>query len=367
MDFIKGFDVSSLAEVERCGGKFYDNGKPDDALRILRVHGGNWVRLRLWNDPYDQNGEDYGAGVCDLASVLSLARRAKAAGMEWLLDLHYSDFWADPGKQTVPKAWQGMDESELEQAVYRYTRDVLCACRAANVSPAMVQVGNELTGGLLWPTGQAPNWETICRYVSAGVRAVREEAPGAEVMVHLDNGGNNALYRNWFDHYFQLGGECDIIGLSYYPFWHGSMEALEANMRDIAPRYGKDLVVVETSMGFTLASYAGRERLAEGERKGAAATPELSAVLPFPMTPQGQADFIARLMGIIRDVPGGRGRGFFWWEAGWIPVPGSGWAKRSGWEYVHEKGPEGNEWANQALFDFDGNALPALDVIRDWQ
>lgn len=365
MDFIKGFDVSSLAEVERCGGKFYDNGRPGDALEILRGYGGNWVRLRLWNDPYDQAGGDYGAGVCDLPTVLELARRARAAGMEWLLDLHYSDFWADPGKQTVPKAWQGMGEAELEQAVYRYTKDVLCACRAANVPPAMVQVGNELTAGLLWPTGQAPNWETVGRYVSAGVRAVREEAPQAKVMVHLDNGGNNELYRNWFDHYFQLGGECDIIGLSYYPFWHGTMEGLADNMNDIAARYGKDLVVVETSMGFTLENYADRERLAAGQRKGAAATAALAEALPYPMTPQGQADFIARLVEIIRSVPDGRGKGFFWWEAGWIPVPGSGWSKRSGWEYVHEKGPGGNEWANQALFDFDGNALPALSVIRD--
>lgn len=367
MDFIKGFDVSSLAEVERCGGRFYDNGRHGGALEILRSYGGNWVRLRLWNDPYDEAGGDYGAGVCGLATVLELARRAKAEGMEWLLNLHYSDFWADPGKQTVPKAWRGMDEAQLEQAVYQYTRDVLCACRAANVLPAMVQVGNELTGGLLWPTGQTPNWETICRYVSAGVRAVREEAPGAKVMVHLDNGGNNELYRTWFDHYFQLGGTCDIIGLSYYPFWHGTMEALAANMNDIAARYGKDLVVVETSMGFTLEDYADRERLAAGERKGAAATPELSSALPFPMTPQGQADFIARMMQIIRDVPNGRGKGFFWWEAGWIPVPGSGWSKQAGWEYVQEKGPGGNEWANQALFDFDGNALPALAVIRDWK
>lgn len=367
MDFIKGFDISSLAEVERCGGRFYDYGRPDDALHILRSYGGNWARLRLWNDPYDAMGGDYGAGVCDLPAVLALARRAKAEGMKWLLDLHYSDFWADPGKQTVPKAWQGMDEAELERAVYRYTRDVLCACRAANVSPDMVQVGNELTNGLLWPTGRTPNWGTICRYVSAGVKAVREEAPGAAVMVHLDNGGNNALYRNWFDHYFQLGGECDIIGMSYYPFWHGPMEALADNMNDIARRYRKDLVVVETSMGFTLESYAAREGLAEGERRGAAATAELSAALPYPMTPQGQADFTARLLEIICAVPDRRGRGFFWWEPAWLPVPGSSWSKRAGWEYVHEKGPGGNEWANQALFDFDGEALPALGVIRDWR
>ena len=366
MDFIKGFDLSSLAEVERCGGVFREGGEAGDALDILRRHGANWVRLRLWNDPYDENGEDYGGGVCDLPTVLALARRARRADMRWLLDLHYSDFWADPGKQTVPKAWRGLDEAGLEAAVYRYTKDVLCACRAAGVEPDMVQVGNEITNGLLWPTGKAPNWGNIHRYVTAGVQAVREETPNARVMVHLDNGGNHALYREWFDHYFRLGGDCDVIGLSYYPFWHGTLEALADNMNDIAPRYGKDLIVVETSMGFTMDSYAAQEGLADGERKGAATRPALVERVSYPMSPRGQSDFVFDLLEVIRRVPEGRGLGLFWWEPAWLPVPGSGWAKQGGWEYVHEQGPGGNEWANQALFDFQGNALPALRTIRDY-
>lgn len=366
MDFIKGFDVSTLAEVERCGGVFRDSGEIGDVLEILRRYGGNWVRLRLWNDPYDENGGDYGGGMCDLPTVLTTARRAKNAGLRWLLDLHYSDFWADPGKQTVPKAWRGLDEEGLETAVYRYTRDVLCACRASGVEPDMVQVGNEITNGLLWPTGKAPNWETIHRYVAAGVRAVREEAPRARVMIHLDNGGNNALYREWFDHYFRLGGDCDVIGLSYYPFWHGKLEALSDNMSDIALRYGKDLIVVETGMGFTMESYASQEGLAEVERKGAATRPALVERIDYPMTPRGQSDFVFDLLEVIRRVPEGKGLGFFWWEPAWLPVPGSGWARQSGWEYVREHGPGGNEWANQALFDFQGNVLPALRTIRDY-
>ncbi len=365
MEFIKGFDISTLAEVERCGGRFYDHGAQGDALAILKDYGANWVRLRLWNDPYTAKGEEYGAGVCDLPTVLSLARRAKVLGMNWLLDLHYSDFWADPGKQVVPKAWQSLDEAGLEQAVYQYTCDVLAACRAANVEPGMVQVGNELSNGLLWPTGRTPNWGVIYRYVAAGVRAVRDEAPNAKVMVHLDNGGNHVLYRTWFDNYFERGGECDLIGLSYYPFWHGTLEDLAANLNDIAPRYGRDLVIVETSMGFTLESYGAQEALADSERKGAATKPELAAKAGFPMTRQGQAEYTAALLRVLRGVPEHRGRGLFWWEPAWIPVPGSGWARRPGWEYVHEKGPGGNEWANQALFDFEGNALPALAVIRD--
>ena len=366
MDFIKGFDLSTLLEVERCGGVFRDGGEALDALSILKRYGANWVRLRLWNDPYDESGGSYGAGGCDLPTVLTLARRSRNAGMKWLLDLHYSDFWADPGKQTVPKAWRGLDESGLEAAVYHYTRDVLCACRAAGVEPDMVQVGNELTNGLLWPLGRVPNWHSIHRFISAGIKAVREETPGARVMVHLDNGGNHTLYREWFDHFFQMGGDCDVIGLSYYPFWHGTPEDLSANMNDIGPRYGKDLIVVETSMGFTMDIYAAHEGLEETDRKGAATRPALVEQIAYPMTPKGQSDFIFDLMETIHRVPENRGLGFFWWEPAWIPVPGSGWASQAGWEYVHEQGPGGNEWANQALFDFDGNALPALKVIRDY-
>lgn len=363
MDFIKGFDLSSLAEVERCGGRFFDKGQPGDDFTILKHYGGNFVRLRLWNDPYDETGQDYGAGVCDLPTVLYLARRAKNAGMRWLLDLHFSDFWADPGKQTVPKAWRDLDEDGLAEAVYQYTRDVLTACRTAGTPPDMVQVGNELSNGLLWPSGKVPNWDTIHRYVSAGVKAVRELDAHCPVMIHLDNGGNHQLYRNWFDHYFALGGDCDVIGLSYYPFWHGTLEELAANMNDIAPRYGKDLVIAEVSMGFTMESYAPFEQLDSHNRKGAATRTDLAAKVPFPMTPQGQADFTKAMLEVLRCVPEGKGRGFFWWEPAWLPVPGSGWAKNSGWEYVHEKGPGGNEWANQALFDFRGNALPALRII----
>ena len=160
--------------------------------------------------------------------------------------MHYSDFWADPGKQIPPKAWRGLDTAQLERAVHDYTRDVLLRCAREDVLPQMVAVGNELSNGLLWPQGRTPNYVNIARFVSAGIRAVREveeevcAARGAEisVMLHLDNGGNNGLYRSWFDQYFQNGGaDFEYIGLSYYPFWHGTLAMLKANMDDIAVRY----------------------------------------------------------------------------------------------------------------------------------
>ncbi len=366
-DWMRGMDVSTLLEVERCGGRFYDHGISGDAMDILKSYGMNMVRLRLWNDPYSETGKPYGAGICDLDTVLTLAKRAKRAGVGWLLDLHYSDFWADPGKQTIPKSWRGMDVKGLEQAVYDYTAQVMKTCREQDILPQMVSVGNELSNGLLWPYGRVPEYANIARFVSAGIRAVREADPSALVMVHLDNGGNNELYRTWFDKYFENEGEdFDCIGLSYYAFWHGSLEDLRYNMNDIAGRYQKPLIVVETSMGHTSEDYREYEQLSDDMRKGMATKPELAAKVPFPMTPQGQSDFMKALIKVIREVQEGLGRGFCYWEPAWIPVPGSGWATMEACEYMNEKGPGGNEWANQALFDYDGNALPALEVIRDF-
>ena len=367
MKFYKGIDLSTLLEVEKCGGKFYDRGIEKDVFDILKGYGINAVRLRLWNDPYSEDGEPYGAGTNDLPTTITLAERAKEHGMDVLLDLHYSDFWADPGKQRVPKAWRGMDAEQLEEAVYAFTRDVLIAMKEAGALPELIQVGNELTNGMLWPLGQMPNYDNLARFISAGIRAVRSVDADMPVMIHLDNGGNNAMYIDWFDHYMERGEDFDIIGLSYYPFWHGTLDDLRNNMNDLAVRYGKELVIAEVSMGHTMEDYAEYEKLSPDERKGYATKPELVEKLPFPMTKEGQCDFMKALFDVMDQVPENKCKGFFYWEAAWIPVPGLGWATEAALPYIEEKGPCGNEWANQALFDYDGNALPAFETIRDYQ
>ena len=366
-DFIKGMDLSTLLEVESCGGRFYDEGRQADALEILKNYGMNLVRLRLWNDPYSEDGIPYGAGTNDLACTMQMAARLKAAGIPWMLDFHYSDFWADPGKQILPKAWRGMQPNELAAAVHDFTYQVMTALADADLLPRIVAVGNEITNGLLWPHGKAPHFENIVLFLNAGIRAVREAAPDARIMLHLDNGGNNTLYRTWFDSYFAQGGlDFDYIGLSYYPFWHGTPADLKHNMHDLAGRYGKDMIVAEVSTGFTLEDYASYEELTPDARKGMATKPELAAKVPYPMTPAGQSAFMQDIMELIRDVPGGHGKGFVYWEPAWLPVPGSHWANGQALAYTGERGPGGNEWANQALFDYDGNALPALKTIRDF-
>lgn len=358
-----GADVSTLLEVERCGGTFTGHGTAGDALAILKDCGVNTVRLRLWNDPYSPEGEPYGAGSCDLDCVMALAGRARALGLDWLLDLHYSDFWADPGKQTVPKAWRGLDEAGLVRAVGDYTAQVLNTLGEAGIPPQMVSVGNELSEGLLWPMGKTPRYDAVTRLVSAGVEAVRSFDPSVPVMLHLDNGGNNALYREWFDSYFANGGaDFACIGLSYYPFWHGTMADLGANLRDIGARYGKKLIVAETSMGFTMEDYQQREALPPQARKGMATRPELVEKIDYPMTPEGQRLFLRDLIELLRATP--YAAGYCWWEPCWLPVPGSQWATPAGLAYVGDPGPGGNEWANQALFDYDGHALPALEELR---
>lgn len=324
----------------------------------------NSIRLRLWNDPYSEAGVPYGAGSNDLETTTELAKRVLANGMGFLLDLHYSDFWADPGKQRIPKAWRGMDVPQLEQAVYDYTRQVLVSLKEQEAFPTMIQVGNELSNGLLWPYGKVPQYDNIARFLNAGIRAVRSVDPDLPVMLHLDNGGNNALYREWFDEFMKRGEEFEVIGLSYYPFWHGTLQDLEDNMHDISGRYGKELIVAEVSMGHTMEDYASYEQLGENERKGMATKPELAAKVEYPMTPRGQSDFMQDFLTRISRVKGTRG--FYYWEPGWLPVPGSGWANDEALAYIEEKGPGGNEWANQALFNYRGNALEALDTIRDF-
>lgn len=367
-EIIKGMDISTLIELEKLGVDYKDKeGNSRELLSVLKEYGVNAIRIRVWNDPYDENGAPYGAGTNDLKTALEIAKRVKAAGMQILLNLHYSDFWADPGKQFVPKAWRGYSVEQLEAAVYNFTKEVLEAFQDNNCFPDMFQVGNELSNGLLWPHGKVPNWDNIARLLNAGIRASRDIKKELPLMIHLDNGGNNSLYREWFDHFMEKGEDFEVIGLSYYPFWHGSLNELEYNMNDIAKRYGKDLIVAEVSMGYTMEDYSEYEKLTSEQRKGMATRPALVEKIDYPMTKQGQADFMADFLNRVAHVSDDLGKGFYYWEPGWLPVAGSGWATEASLNYIEDKGPCGNEWANQALFDYEGHPLAALDIIKDFQ
>ncbi len=387
MKFVKGMDLSTLTELERCGAKYYDDGQEMDILDIVKKYDVDTIRIRLWNDPWSESGESYGAGENDTETSLGIAKRVTAAGFGVLLNFHYSDFWADPGKQFKPKAWADYSVEELEKAVYDFTLDTMLRFIEEGVNITMVQVGNELSNGLLWPEGKVPNYDNIAKFVNAGIRAVRDanairlerlkKAPDGSsagevmekipVMIHLDNVGNNALYREWFDNFTRRGEDFEIIGLSYYPFWHGSLQMLEDNMNDIAERYGKDLIIAEVSMGYTMEDYKKYEKISDEERKGYATKPSLVEKIEYPMTKQGQYDFMKDFLHRISHIKGGKGKGFFYWEPAWIPVHGSGWATPASLKYIEDPGPCGNEWSNQALFDYDGNTLPTWQLIRDFK
>ena len=350
-DYIKGVDLSAVAEAEELGAKYYDNGVQGDIFDILKNYGVNSVRLRLWNDPYTEDGVPYGAGTNDLEVYKKLAKRAMDHGMSILLDYHYSDFWADPGKQRVPKAWRGMDADQLEQAVYDYTRETLLEMKDAGVLPQLVQVGNELTNGLMWPLGQKPEYDNIAKFVSAGIRAVRSVGSDIPVMIHLDNGGNNPMYVDWFDHYMERGENFDIIGMSYYPHWNGSLSLLLDNMNDISSRYDKDVLVAETSIGYTTETFGCN---------GIVYSKEHEKITGYPATQQGQEAFLRDLFATVRSVNNKRGIGVFYWEPAWLPIPDCTWASKSGSKYMKDKMTAGNAMANMALFDENGNANSAL-------
>ncbi|HET9930970.1 MAG TPA: glycosyl hydrolase 53 family protein [Polyangiaceae bacterium] len=343
---ILGADVSSLAKSEDLGGYYVDASAAyqcrDSALSILARHGVNYVRLRAWVNPAD--------GYHNTRELLRMARRAKSEGLKVLVDLHYSDTWADPGQQAKPQAWAAFTTEQLRQAVYDYTLDVCRRLKAQGTPPDMIQLGNELNSGMLWPDGHTwnpPNWDNLAAFLKAGASAVKASSPSTKIMLHLANGGDNGLYRWWFDNITSRGVPFDVIGASYYSYWHGSLGGLQFNLNDVSARYGKDIVVVETGYPFTLADEDGWPNLIGTNDQ---------LVSGYPATPEGQARNVRDVLAIVRAVPNQRGLGAFYWEATWTAVPGNGWDPNDP--------TSGNAWENQALFDFNSTSLPALDVFR---
>lgn len=348
---IKGMDVSMIMELESYGASYYLNGKKEDLFCLLKTCGANMVRLRIWPDPYDEEGNPYGGGMNDLKTTIEIAKRVVENGMEIMLDFHYSDFWADPAKQVKPKAWKALSGKELETAVYLHTVNTLKALRNQKLIPTMVQVGNEITKGLLWPDGYVDQTERMAALLQAGIKGVREECPNAKIVLHLDFGTDNQMYRQWFDRIEPYTLDFDVIGMSYYPHWHGSLQLLSDNMNDISSRYGKEVLVAETSIGYTTDTLGC---------KGIVYSEEQEKATGYPATMEGQEAFLRELYRTVRNVQNKRGIGVFYWEPAWLPIPGCTWASESGSLYMKDQVEAGNAMANQALFDASGNANSAL-------
>ncbi|HSO85301.1 MAG TPA: glycosyl hydrolase 53 family protein [Draconibacterium sp.] len=242
-----GADISFLPQLESRGMKLFDNGVDSDAIEILKNHGLNYIRLRIFVNPENESGYSPKQGFCGLDSTLKMAKRVKDAGLNLLLDFHYSDTWADPQKQFKPKAWEGLNFKELTDTLKDYTKTVLLKLKEQGTLPDMVQVGNEINHGIVWPEGHISNLDNLAELLKAGVKAVREVDPSVTVMMHLALGGQNEESVFWFDNMIARGVEFDIIGLSYYPRWHCTLDDLNFNMRDLIARYQKDVNVVEYS------------------------------------------------------------------------------------------------------------------------
>jgi arabinogalactan endo-1,4-beta-galactosidase len=323
-----GVDVSFLGEAEAKGVEFRDGGVVKPGLQIFRDHGYGWVRLRLFHRPE----RDRLKLPNDLAYTLEQARRAKALGFKLLLDFHYSDTWADPAHQITPSAWAELGPEELARAVRDYTRETMAAFREAGAMPDMVQCGNEITVGMLWPHGRVPeNWDMLAELVKAGTAGVREGSVGApmpKLLVQIERSGDWAATKWFFDNLLARGVEADVLGQSYYPWWHGGLEDLRTTLHAMARAYGKPVLVVE-------AAYCWREtEYGPGNRAVGPA--------PFPETPEGQRDFWAAVTQVVRGVPGGLGAGVFWWE----PAVGFG--------------PARTHLRNRGMFADDGEVLPVV-------
>ncbi len=341
---IRGADVSSLDKSEAMGGSYYyEDGTLGDALEILDSYGLNMIRLRVWVDPAD--------GYNSQERILPMAVRAKGLGMGVLVDFHYSDFWADPGRQDKPAAWADYDLEGLKTAVYNHTSQVCEALVAQGTPPDMVQIGNELNGGMLWPEGalETYNWEfdELAELLTQGIQAIKDCSPETKIMLHVAEAGNYDLLEWWYGQIIDKGVQFDIIGLSYYPFWHGTLEDLQSTLNRMAALYDKDIVVVEFSYPFTLANDDTHENIISSEEQ---------LMNGYPATLEGQRVMTRQIMNIVSQIPDDHGLGVFYWDGTWTAVSGNGWDPTDP--------SAGNAWENQALFNFDGKPLPALQEFQ---
>ena len=364
-DFILGVDASSVIAEEQSGVKYYNfAGEEQDVFQTLAKYGVTHIRVRVWNHPYDKDGNGYGGGNSDIEKAVEIGKRAAAAGMKLIVDFHYSDFWADPGKQMVPLAWKDMEIEEKTEAVYQYSLDCLHLLKKAGVDVGMVQVGNETNGALC---GEKI-WFNIQYLMQAGAKAAREVYPEALVAVHFANpeSGAYAGYAKKLDYY---SVDYDVFASSYYPYWHGTLENLRNVLAEIAETYGKKVMVMETSYAYTAedTDFNGNT-IGEGS----------PVVKNYPYTVQGQANAVRDVIETVANTPSGIG--VCYWEGTWISVGGGSWEENhalweqygSGWasSFAASYDPDdagkyygGCAVDNQALFDAGGHPLESLKLF----
>lgn len=368
-DFYRGMDASAVLALENSGVKYYNfDGKEQDVFMTLAQAGVNYIRLRVWNDPYDENGNGYGGGNNDVATAIALGQRATKYGMKVCIDFHYSDFWADPKKQFVPKAWEGMDIEEKSDALYNFTLESLTQLLDAGVNVGMVQIGNEINNGMSGETDVA----NVRKLLTAGSKAVREAAAnsGKEILVavHYTNIDDMKKLDTLLTGLQVKEIDYDIVGLSFYPYWHGTIEDLKNAIIHIRDTYGKKVYVAENAYCYTAEDGDGSANSVEG-------TDDLAE--GYSASVQGQANEVRDVCAAASEAGA---EGVFYWEGTWIPVGpadadnsdlwekyGSGWASSYASGYDPKDAGQyygGCSWDNQAMFDFTGHPLASLNVFK---
>ncbi len=365
-DFILGMDASCVPALEASGVRYYDfDGEEADVFQVLAQNGINYIRVRVWVDPYDADGNGYGGGNCDIGNAVEIGKRATKYGMKLLVDFHYSDFWADPGKQMTPKAWKGMDIDQKTEALGAYTVESLQKLKEAGVDVGMVQLGNETNGKMC---GEA-TWQNICRLMAEGAKGVRQVYPDALIAVHFANPEKEGSYATYAKKLAYYNLDYDVFASSYYPYWHGSLDNLEKVLSEIADTYGKKVMVAETSYAYT---GADSDFSANTIGDGSAVTKD------YPYSVQGQANEVRDVAAAVAKMK--NGIGVFYWEGTWITVGQSSWEENSklwekygsGWasSYASEYDPNdagkyygGCAVDNQAFFDPNGKPIESLKVF----
>lgn len=371
-DFILGVDISSVLAEEKSGVVYYnEDGTEQDIMKTLAESGVTTVRIRVWNDPFDADGNSYGGGGNNIETAKELGIRATKYGLNVIIDFHYSDFWADPSKQMAPKAWEGMDINAKADALYEFTKTSMNELLNEGIDIIMVQLGNETNGKL---SGER-QWGFIAKLMNAGAKAVRETAKKhkSEIMtaVHFANPENPEEYIKYADYLKQYSVDYDVFMTSYYPYWNGTLENLTSVLTKIADGYDKKVIVGEISYAYTYE---------DGDNSGNSISAESACEFYYPVTVQGQATAVRDTAAAVTAC-GEAGIGIIYWEPAWIPVPGSSYEERSalwetygsGWasSYAAEYDPDdagkyygGSSWDNQAMFDFTGHPLASLSVFR---
>jgi arabinogalactan endo-1,4-beta-galactosidase len=328
-----GADVSTAQRALDLGAKYYDaSGTAKDPLDILKGLGVNYVRLRVWNNP--------ASGYNNKAKVLAYAKQVKAKGLKLLVDFHYSDTWADPGKQYKPAAWASHGINQLQTDVYNYTYDVCNSLKSQGTTPDSVQIGNEINVGMLWDDGKVVNndFTNLSLLLKSGYNATKACNSGTKVIIHTANSDSDAHARWFYDGIKAKGVSWDITGLSYYCPWHGTLANMGSVVSDMKSRYGKDVVIAETAYPFTSANADGT------------ANSITSGCSGYPLSWQGQADNFTAVQNTARSAGA---IGVFYWEPTWYAVTGNGWDPA-------DINNSGNGWDNMAVFNWTGQVNPNI-------